>query len=49
VIDFSHSYIDPFPTEVVRGDDGAFGPEVTVAPGATPTEAFVAWTGRTPT
>lgn len=48
VIDFAHSYIDPFPAEVVRGDGGAFGPEVEVPADASPTDAFVAWTGRTP-
>ena len=48
VIDFTHAYIDPFPTEMVRGGKGAFGPEVEPPADATPTEAFVAWTGRTP-
>lgn len=48
VIEFTHAYIDPFPTEVVRAANGAFGPEVDAPDGATPTEAFVAWTGRTP-
>lgn len=48
VIGFAHSYIDPFPEEMVRGDNGAFGPEVTPPADATPTEAFIAWTGRTP-
>ncbi|WP_426573073.1 TIGR03086 family metal-binding protein [Aquihabitans sp. McL0605] len=48
VIDFTHAYIDPFPADVVRGANGAFGPEADVAPHASPTEAFLAWTGRTP-
>jgi uncharacterized protein (TIGR03086 family) len=48
VIAFSHSYIDPFPTEMVRGEKGAFGPEAEVPADATPTEAFLAWTGRSP-
>ena len=48
VIEFAHSYIDPFPADVVRGPNGAFGLEVPPPPDATPTEAFVAWTGRDP-
>ncbi len=51
VIDFAHSYIDPLPSDAVRGADGkagAFGPELEAPADATPTEAFVAWTGRTP-
>jgi uncharacterized protein (TIGR03086 family) len=48
VIAFAHTYIDPFPEDVVRGEKGAFGPEVSAPPGATPTEAFIAWTGRDP-
>ncbi|MFN8051862.1 MAG: TIGR03086 family metal-binding protein [Acidimicrobiales bacterium] len=45
---FAHGYIDPFPTEMVRGEKGAFGPEVEPPADATPTEAFIAWTGRAP-
>jgi uncharacterized protein (TIGR03086 family) len=48
VITFTHSYIDPFPEEVVRGDNGAFGPEITPPADASPTETFIAWTGRAP-
>ena len=48
VIAFAHAYIDPFPEEMVRGDAGAFGPEIEPPPDATPTEAFIAWTGRNP-
>lgn len=48
VIEFAHGYLDPFPDEVMRGPKGAFGPEVDVPGGATPTEAFIAWTGRHP-
>ncbi|GMU77982.1 MAG: hypothetical protein AMXMBFR46_07790 [Acidimicrobiia bacterium] len=48
VIAFSHASIDPFPVDVVRGPAGAFGPEAEPAPGASPTDAFIAWTGRRP-
>jgi len=48
VIAFAHHHIDPFPVDKVRGSGGAFGPEVPVADDATPTEAFIAWTGRRP-
>jgi uncharacterized protein (TIGR03086 family) len=47
-IEFAHHYIDRLPPERVRGEGGAFGPEVDVPADATPTERFVAWTGRTP-
>lgn len=49
VIDFAHGYIDPMPDEVVRSGAGgmqAFGPEVIPPEGASATEVFVAWTGR---
>ena len=48
VATFAHTYIDPFPEEVVRGPDGSFGPEVEVGANATSTERFLAWTGRDP-
>jgi uncharacterized protein (TIGR03086 family) len=48
VIDYAHSYIDPLPGEMIRGDDRAFGPQIRVPPGATPTERFIGWTGRRP-
>lgn len=48
VIAFTHDYIDPIPDDMVRGASGAFGPAVTPPSDASPTEAFVAWTGRTP-
>jgi len=48
VITFSHGYIDPLPADAVRGANGAFGPEIEPPPDATPTEAFIAWTGRNP-
>ncbi len=46
VIDYAHAYIDPLPDEMVRGDDRAFGPQTRVPAGSTPTERFIAWTGR---
>jgi uncharacterized protein (TIGR03086 family) len=48
VIEFSHDYLDPIPRERMRGPDGSFGPEVDPPADATPTEAFIAWTGRSP-
>lgn len=48
VIEFTHGYIDPLPPELVRGPNGAFGAEVSPPADATPTEAFIAWTGRRP-
>jgi len=48
VIDFSHAVLDPISVTMSRGAGGAFGPEVPTPPGATPTEAFLAWTGRQP-
>ncbi len=48
VIDFSHAQLDPFPAEMMRGDQGAFGPEVPAPADATTSEAFLAWTGRSP-
>ena len=48
VIEFAHHYIDPFPDEMLRGPNGSFGPEADVPDDATPTEAFIAWTGRAP-
>lgn len=48
VIEFAHSYIDPIPDDKVRSGQGAFGPEVEPPADATPTERFIAWTGRSP-
>lgn len=45
VIDFAHRYIDPLPAEMVRRP-GIFDPEQPAPADATPTEAFVAWSGR---
>jgi uncharacterized protein (TIGR03086 family) len=46
VIGFAHEYLDPVPPDKMRGPGGAFGPEVGAPLDATPTEAFIAWTGR---
>jgi uncharacterized protein (TIGR03086 family) len=46
LIDYAHAYIDPLPDEAVRGDNRAFAPQAPVPAGATPTEQFIAWTGR---
>ncbi len=48
VIAFAHGYIDPLPEERVRGAGRAFGPPVVAPADATPTESFIAWTGRSP-
>ena len=48
VVDFAHSYIDPLPDELIRGDNRAFGPLIKVPASATPTERFIGWTGRRP-
>jgi trehalose 6-phosphate phosphatase len=47
-IEFAHHYLDSVPTERMRGDGGAFGAEVEAPADATPTERFIAWTGRAP-
>jgi uncharacterized protein (TIGR03086 family) len=47
-IEFAHGYIDPIPEELVRGPTGAFGPAAETPADPTPTEAFIAWTGRDP-
>lgn len=47
-VEFAHGYLDPIPQDKMRGPGGAFGPEVDAPADATPTEAFVAWTGRDP-
>ncbi len=47
VIEFAHAVIDPVPAERVRSAR-VFATEVTPPPDATPTQRFVAWTGRDP-
>lgn len=46
-IQFAHSVLDRVPEEQLRSP-ATFGPEVPVAADATPTAAFIAWTGRDP-
>ncbi|HLG66748.1 MAG TPA: TIGR03086 family metal-binding protein [Candidatus Dormibacteraeota bacterium] len=46
-IEFAHTVIDPMPAQQVRSPR-VFGPEVMPPPGATPTQRFIAWTGRDP-
>jgi len=46
IIELAHRAIDPFPVEKVRGPGGSFGPETVPPVDATPTERFIAWTGR---
>jgi uncharacterized protein (TIGR03086 family) len=48
VIGFAHAHLDPIPEDRMRGPDGSFGPAVDPPADATPTELFIAWTGRTP-
>ena len=48
VIGFAHAHLDPIPEDRMRGPDGSFGPAVDPPADATPTEVFIAWTGRTP-
>lgn len=46
VIDYAHTYLDPLAEDMVRGENRAFGPPTPVPAGATPTDRFIAWTGR---
>src|SRR3954454_2284202 len=46
VIEFAHSYLDPIPAEVLRGEGKPFGPETTAPDDATPTKEFIAWRPR---
>ena len=46
-IEFAHSVIDTLPAEQVRSPR-VFAPEVAPAASATPTQRFIAWTGRDP-
>ena len=46
-VEFGHALIDPLPERQVRSPS-VFADEVTPAASSTPTEAFIAWTGRDP-
>jgi hypothetical protein len=46
-MEFGHALIDPLPPGQVRSP-AVFADEVAVPAGASPTEEFVAWTGRDP-
>ncbi len=48
VIAFAHEYLDPIPEDAMRGPQGAFAAEADAADGATASDRFIAWTGRTP-
>ncbi len=47
VIDFAHKLIDPLPEAAVR-NRGAFSSEARAPLGASPSQEFIAWTGRDP-
>lgn len=46
-IEFAHAVIDPIPAGQVRSPR-VFAAEVSPPPDATPTQRFIAWTGRDP-
>ena len=48
LIDYAHAYIDPLPEGMIRGAGRAFSPETPPTDDATPTDRFIAWTGRQP-
>jgi uncharacterized protein (TIGR03086 family) len=48
LIDYAHSYIDPLPDGIMRGEGRAFATQTKSSADATPTEQFIAWTGRQP-
>lgn len=45
--EFTHAVLDAIPSEQLRSP-AVFAGEVSATPGSTPTDAFVAWTGRDP-
>ena len=48
VIEFAHAHLDRIPDEMMRGDGKPFGAAVEAPADPTPSEAFLAWTGRRP-
>jgi hypothetical protein len=46
VIAYAHDHLDQVPEEIIRGENRAFAPEAQAPADATPTEEFLAWTGR---
>jgi hypothetical protein len=46
VIGYAHDHLDQVPEEIIRGENRAFAPKAQAPADATPTEEFLAWTGR---
>ena len=46
VIAYAHDHLDRVPEEIIRGENRAFAPKAETPADATPTEEFLAWTGR---
>ncbi|MEV4313863.1 TIGR03086 family metal-binding protein [Actinocrispum sp. NPDC049592] len=46
VIAYAHAYLDPLPYELLRGENRAFAAPAAAPADASPTERFIAWTGR---
>ena len=46
VIAYAHDHLDQVPEEIIRGENRAFAPKAQAPADATPTEEFLAWTGR---
>jgi hypothetical protein len=46
VIAYAHEHLDPVPEEIIRGENRAFATKALAPADATPTEEFLAWTGR---
>jgi uncharacterized protein (TIGR03086 family) len=46
VIAYAHDHLDQVPEEIIRGENRAFAPKAETPADATPTEEFLAWTGR---
>ncbi len=46
VIAYAHDHLDQVSEEIIRGENRAFAPKAQAPADATPTEQFLAWTGR---